>query len=635
MGDANNKETNDKMNYVKLKKEDFYINNNNEELNVVWCELKIKGYINEINKCKEYLIKNNIKLENEKFIRRTISEISVLAGEKTLEIIKMFPLLKMTCFYEDWAYRNVDIIYSESGFNSITASEFCGYFDKRADGGNGRWNWEYEITDDIELTYQDIQTGEKVRVRYSFPYKKEWKQDDYVFEIDGEYYYKKNENKQEEFKIKDGVLKKYSGNGGEVIIPNTITEIDWQKDIFQRNNKIISVKIPGTVKEISFGIFEACRRLKSVEIEEGVEKIDRYAFNDCSQLESVALPETLKCIESYAFHDCINLDISKIQFPSNIEFIESGAFEGCKNLPKEIVSNNTLLLYNGKDEKEYVVPEYINRISSYAFSSNKNTEKIYISNSLKSIAKSAFNYSHVLEIKLQEGIETIESEAFSNCIKLKELIIPESVKKLEEYTFGGCQNLTKVVLPNSLDTLPNNLFSGRWNWDPCIKLNEVVMPEKLKNIGNYTFFGCRMLRALTIPSTVEKIGSHAFKDCFMLKEIMLPHGLKSIGVSAFRNCDGLEEMVIPGTLKKIPSSLFAGCENLRKVVIEDGVSTIGSKAFSNCPKLEEVYIYGELAEKQGEKIFYESPNVKVYGILGKRCEELANNNGVPFLEIDD
>ena len=111
--------------------------------------------------------------------------------------------------------------------------------------------------------------------------------------------------------------------------------------------------------------------------------------------------------------------------------------------------------------------------------------------------------------------------------------------------------------------------------------------------------------------------------------------IKSIGVSAFRNCEALEEIVIPGTLKKIPSSLFAGCKNLRKVVIEDGVSTIGSKAFSNCPKLEEVYIYGELAEKQGEKIFYESSNVKVYGILGKRCEELANNNGVPFLEIDD
>lgn len=628
-------------NYIKLKKEDFDIKRekNSEYDNIIWCELKIKGHVDEINKCKEYLLKNNLVIQDEKIKKQNkIKEITVCAGDKTVEIINSFPLLKMACFYEGWSnkYRcQVIVVYSESGFNDITNSEFCGYFDGCADGGDGRWNWEYDVTDNINIQYEDIATGEKVQVNYKFPYREAWRKDDYVLEIDGEYYYLKNDVIQEEFKIKNGVLVKYCGYGGNVIIPDSVTEFDWEKNVFKGNHKITSVKIPSSLTEIPFYAFAKCSMLKEVKIEEGVETIGTSAFKDCSKLEKIYLPETLKEIKMGAFENCGNLDVSKIQFPNNIEVIETDAFKGCPKLPKEIISNNMLLLYDDKEQKEYIMSEHISEISSYAFSNCKNIEKIYTSKCLKKIAKVAFNHSNVREIKLQEGIEIIESEAFNNCIKLNEIIIPESIKILGEYVFGGCQNLMKVVLPNSLDTLPNNLFSGRWNWNPCIRLKEVVLPEKLKNIGNYTFFGCNMLQNITIPSTVKKIGSHAFKDCFMLKEIILPHGLKSIGVSAFRNCKSLEEIVIPGTLKKIPNNLFAGCEKLKKVVIEEGVSTIGSKAFSNCPNLEAVYIYGELLEKQGEKIFYESSNVKIYGIHGTQSEELAKNNQLHFFEINN
>lgn len=625
----------DISNYIKLKKEDFDIKSNedNQYLDVTWCELKIRGYINEINKCKEYLEANNIKIESEKINKKSICEITVCAGKKTIEIIKMFPLLKMMCFYEEWTFRNVIITYSESGFASITASQFCGYFDRRADGGDGRWHWEHDITEDVNLTYQDIQTGEDVVVRYVFPYKKEWDADDYVFEIAGEYYYKKIETKQEEFKIKDGVLKKYSGNGGDVVIPNTVTEIDWEKNVFQRNNKIVSLKIPGTVKKVPIFAFEGCKRLKSIDFEDGVQEIGSGAFGDCSQLESISLPESVKHIGSWSFHNCINLDMSKIQFPNGIEFIESDAFEGCINFPKEIISNNRLLLYNDQFEKEYVMPEYITEIASNAFTKCRAVEKIYTSNKLKRIAKQAVSTYNLLEIKLAEGIEIIEDEAFCGCRNLTEIALPESIQFLGKYVFEGCQNLTKVVLPNSLETLPDNLFFTKLDvWSACIRLKEVVMPEKLKNIGYGTFCGCRMLQEIMIPSTVQKIENLAFKGCSKLKKITLPYGLKSLGVSAFRNCDSLEEMRIPGTLKKIPNSLFAGCKNLRKVVIEEGVTSIGSKAFYNCPNLEEIYIYGEIAGKQGEKIFYESP--KVYGAVGKNNEKMANDNGVPFVPIN-
>ena len=48
-----------------------------------------------------------------------------------------------------------------------------------------------------------------------------------------------------DFVIKDGVLKKYIGPGGDVVIPEGVTEIDWSA--FSDCSSLTSVTIPQSV----------------------------------------------------------------------------------------------------------------------------------------------------------------------------------------------------------------------------------------------------------------------------------------------------------------------------------------------------------------------------------------------------
>ena len=79
------------------------------------------------------------------------------------------------------------------------------------------------------------------------------------------------ENKQD-FVIKNGVLIKYRGPGGDVTIPEGITEIGSYA--FDHCTGLASVTIPEGVRSIGEMAFRCCKKLKSIAIPEGVTKID-------------------------------------------------------------------------------------------------------------------------------------------------------------------------------------------------------------------------------------------------------------------------------------------------------------------------------------------------------------------------
>ena len=85
-----------------------------------------------------------------------------------------------------------------------------------------------------------------------------------------------------DFVIENGVLKKYTGEGGDVVIPEGVTAI-------------------GNLA------FSYCKNLQSIVIPEGVTKIGREAFEDCTNLQSIVIPESVNEIGDFAFISCSNL----------------------------------------------------------------------------------------------------------------------------------------------------------------------------------------------------------------------------------------------------------------------------------------------------------------------------------------
>lgn len=62
--------------------------------------------------------------------------------------------------------------------------------------------------------------------------------------------------------IKDGVLLGYYGLGGDIVLPNTVTKIG--DEALKGNDNIVSITIPGSVKDIGNNAFEGCTKLERV-----------------------------------------------------------------------------------------------------------------------------------------------------------------------------------------------------------------------------------------------------------------------------------------------------------------------------------------------------------------------------------
>jgi len=108
-----------------------------------------------------------------------------------------------------------------------------------------------------------------------------------------------------EFDIENGVLYHYHGNGGTVVIPNSVKSI---YDLaFYRQTEIQSITIPSGVSKIGDYAFLGCNGLTSVVIPNTVTSIGDYAFATCSGLESVTIPGSVSSIGDYAFEFCDKL----------------------------------------------------------------------------------------------------------------------------------------------------------------------------------------------------------------------------------------------------------------------------------------------------------------------------------------
>ena len=112
-----------------------------------------------------------------------------------------------------------------------------------------------------------------------------------------------NEKAERHFYINNkGVLVSYLGPGGDVVIPEGVTEIGHRA--FWGRSTLKTVAIPDSVTEIGSCAFWECKSLISVSVPEGVTKISDYTFCSCNALASVFLPESIKSIHKTAFNGC-------------------------------------------------------------------------------------------------------------------------------------------------------------------------------------------------------------------------------------------------------------------------------------------------------------------------------------------
>ncbi len=212
---------------------------------------------------------------------------------------------------------------------------------------------------------------------------------------------------------------------------------------FSGLGKLVSVKLPKTIKYIAGRAFSDCANLQSVEMYEGLEAIGSSAFQGCRNLREAVLPKGLNRIESDAFQDCSALQ--KIVLPEGLTSIYGWAFYGCSSL------------------KEVIFPTTLETIGSRSFTGCHSLPGIKLPNRLKTIEGSAFeNCSNLRELNIPSSVQEIQNGAFSGCGIRKVYTYTVLPTKINQGTFSNYENAV-LYIPDFSDSRNNYYWATGWS----------------------------------------------------------------------------------------------------------------------------------------------------------------------------
>lgn len=127
------------------------------------------------------------------------------------------------------------------------------------------------------------------------------------------------------FVIENGAVIKYTGPGGDVIIPEGVTAIG--ASAFRCCGSLKSAVIPEGVTHIGASAFRDCDSLHNVVAPGSVTFLGDGAFLGCKSLHSMVIPKGMVSIGNWAFADCVGL--RSIMIPESVTSIGDWALGGC------------------------------------------------------------------------------------------------------------------------------------------------------------------------------------------------------------------------------------------------------------------------------------------------------------------
>lgn len=473
--------------------------------------------------------------------------------------------------------------------------------------------------------------------------------------------------------------------------------------------KIEKLTMSDNAECIGEGAFGMCKSLKEVTIPANLITIEPYTFKDCTSLQTVtiptnskletigdeafyldkaidkiAFPNTLKSLGYAVFSGCTQL--SEVTFGTGLKSVGCSCFSGCSNITKVDIADlrnwcevdfdpensrngysiGALALYsnplvyskivvvNGKQLDELILPEGIKKVGLLAFIGCTKFDKVVIPSSVENIGDYAFSGCSDLDnvvFKTPVNLNSIGNGAFYNCTSLQSVNLPNNVTNIGSEMFAYCNNLTSVNLPNQINVIPLSMFDG------CSKLSNITIPETVQSIEAYAFRDCSGLTRIDIPAAIKHIGTEAFNDCSNLKGVYIKDMVSWCAIkydnaqaspnwetqdmqsnplifahNLYLNNELVKNLMVPNGVKTIEAFAFWGAECIESVQFPTGLEKIGNGAFRNCYNLGVIKIPATVTSIDGLEVFN---NAGLYQEVVKLYLEdmepwLANNLGYGF-----
>lgn len=427
-----------------------------------------------------------------------------------------------------------------------------------------------------------------------------------------------------------------------------------------------------------------------------VTTIGKNAFKGCGKLKKLVLPSTLISIGTVppigdnAFEECVVLDdiVSDIKgddlkpIPTNVfsEYTRNNAKLYVLDNVKKYKETEGWNVFKSSDPDNYIVGKWVDSevqddgmqyryhtgnhdaiVIKIDFPNNEHKtlpikREVRFDNDpvtylVSTIAPTSItNKERIDTIIIENGISTIEADAFKGCTNLKKVEFPSSLTAIGNSAFQGCTNLQKIWLPAALVSIGSKAFNGcnltrinckalpdidkdvfssysaylfvpkgtsvdsRIGWGDFARVYEgyylgettpnndktYICLEQEGGKGTAVLTDSKTSNAIKSPiqfkidennvidCDVTIIGESAFnKNKHNLEEWnKLPSTVEVVEANAFKNCN-LKSLELPAPLKSIGDYAFSG-NNIETLELPSTLTTIGDGAFKNCTNLNKM-----------------------------------------------
>ena len=210
--------------------------------------------------------------------------------------------------------------------------------------------------------------------------------------------------------------------------------LTWELD----STGLLTISGEGAIPDNNAGLCRwADMNVTAIEISDGVTAVGAHAFEGCDLAGYVYLPSTVETLGDGALSGMDTLQAIYVD-ETNPAFAErDGAL---------YTKDGTTLVQVPAVVTEFVVPDGVTAIGSYAFSGCAHLRCVYFpAGGLTAIGYNAFSgCTQLKDVILPDGLTRIEMNVFNRCSALAEVTIPASVTEVRGFSFMGCTALTDV-----------------------------------------------------------------------------------------------------------------------------------------------------------------------------------------------
>lgn len=163
-------------------------------------------------------------------------------------------------------------------------------------------------------------------------------------------------------------------------------------------------------------------------------------------------------------------------------------------------------------------------------------EELYIPDGVKIIGEGAFRELRAKTLRIPQSLQKVGEKAFASNFALLTVKIPKNTDIFEAGAFSDCMRLENIIFEDGIEKIPKRMFES------C-GIKTLSLPPSLKVVEENAFRDCYLLETLILNEGLERIEGYAFSGVSP-KSISLPQSLCFLSEDAFYKAD-VEEVIVP------------------------------------------------------------------------------------------